>query len=101
MGPGTVDIFDACHRVVFTTKDGSLRREYKWETRLVTDSEGKMVPQTLYYLQGIGTEFGPTQLANLLRVRLLDITGGSEHCGELQPPRSPVSKEVPPDGLTP
>ena len=57
-----------------------------------------MAPQTLYYLQGTGAEYGPTQLANRLRVRLLDIAGGSEHCGELQPPRPPVSKKCRPMG---
>jgi hypothetical protein len=87
--------------VIFTPKDGSRALEYKWETRQVTNSEGKLAPQTLYYLQATGAEYGPTQLANRLRVRLLDIAGGSEHCGEPQPPRPPVSEKVPPDGLPP
>jgi hypothetical protein len=40
MSPGTVDLFDACNRVIFSLKMDPPPREYNWETCREADSQG-------------------------------------------------------------
>jgi hypothetical protein len=82
-GAGTVELFDACKRVVFLSRNSSDVREYRLETWKQPGSEGMTVyvPQ-----QGEKIPQSPLDLSALLRVHLQ-----GEKCGqkvEIAPPEA-------------
>jgi hypothetical protein len=72
-GPGTVEVFDHCKRVVFKPKDGSPQREFVLQTL----TQHGVDPLPVYVRTGSQVWLPPKDLEGLVWVQL-----SKEHCGE-------------------